>query len=408
MADFWQSPDLVTIHNLHCSAGSSAVERLLDCTRESPVGTVIPVHYRDVHGQAMTTIIRELGQSGISANTVIVLNGANAAQAEEVAATIEQGDRHIRLLWAESRYVEHILDHVERCHGVKVVGGKGAACWLGLGYLLQCTNVRAVAFQDADVENFSAEMPARLLLPLVFPESGIAVSKAYYSRTGDRMYGRLTRQFLTPFVHAMRSFFPGSGFASLLTQLRYPLSGEIGMSRDFALNCRVPCGWSLEINTLWDVQRMGMMASLCQVDIADQYFHKHHPVVSEDPCRQTLQAMASEIGTDLLALLAKEGNILSQWHQKAFLEKFARFAAIFHRAYACDARCNGIPWFEEDEIGSIREFTKSAAEAVNQYRRNPAQRPTLPSWKSIAHSMPTAAELLYGACHSPGPLTCAA
>lgn len=408
MADFWQSPDLVTIHNLHCSTGPSAVERLLDRTRESPVGMVVPVHYRDVHGPAMMTIIRELGQSGISTNTVVVLNGANETQAGEVAANLEHCDRQVRLLWAESRHVGHILDHVERCHGLKVQGGKGVACWLGLGYLLQCTGAQAVAFQDADVENFSAEMPARLLLPLVFPESGLAVSKAYYSRTGDRMYGRLTRQFLTPFVHAIRSLFPGSGFASLLAQLRYPLSGEIGMSRDFAQSCRIPSGWSLEINTLWDVQRMGMISSLCQVDIADQYNHKHHPVASGDPCRQTLQAMASEIGTDLLALLAREGNILSPWHQRAFLDRFDRFAAIFHRAYACDAKCNGIPWIEEDEIGSIREFAKSACEAVTQYRRNPAQRPTLPSWKSIAHSMPAAAGLLEGACHSPGPLTCAA
>lgn len=408
MADFWQSPGVVTLHHLRHSPVASATERLAAFTAQSPVGVVIPLHHRDARNPAMHRIVHELGSSGISAKLVVVLNGASEAEASGDFQVLHETAPGIDILWAESDSARALIDQAERCFAVRAKAGKGLAVWLGIGYLLNCTSSQAIALQDADVENFTPEMPARLLLPVVHPRCGFDFAKAYYARTGDRLYGRLTRQFFSPFVYGLRSLFPDSALCGLLSALRYPLSGEVAMSRNFAWRCRIPSGWSIEIGTIWDSHSSGLLNRMCQVDIADDYRHRHHPIASDDPNQQTLQSMATEIGADLLSMLAREGNLLTPWHQKAFFANYDQFAHALQRAYCQDSLVNGLAWSEPEEDAAVQEFRAAAEKAVSRFRGDPVPRPSLPHWESVSQLVPLASRMLLEACSVPGKLTCAA
>jgi glucosyl-3-phosphoglycerate synthase len=356
----------------------------------------------------MHRIVHELGSSGISAKLIVVLNGASEAEARADFGLLRELAPDVDVLWVESEAARTLIDQVEHCFAVRPNGGKGLACWLGLGYLLHCTNSQAVALQDADVESFTVDMPARLFLPVIHPRREFDIAKAYYARVGDRLYGRLTRQFFSPFVHALRSLFPDSAFTALLSELRYPLSGEVAVSRDFAWKCRIPSGWSIEIGTIWDIQSAGLLSRMCQVDIADDYRHRHHPIASDDPNQQTLQSMATEIGADLLSMLAREGNLLTPWQQKAFLARYDQCAHSLQRAYCQDAILNGLDWLEHDEESAVKEFRAAVEMAIRRFRGNPVLGLTLPPWGSVTQMLPCASRMLIEACSVPGAMSCAA
>jgi len=59
-----------------------------------------------------------------------------------------------------------------------------------------------MVFLDSDIVNFSREMLARLVLPALDPIVDYDFVKAYYARFSDRLYGRVTRLFLSPLLAA--------------------------------------------------------------------------------------------------------------------------------------------------------------------------------------------------------------
>jgi glucosyl-3-phosphoglycerate synthase len=61
---------------------------------------------------------------------------------------------------------------------------------------------------------------------------------------------------------------------------RYPLAGEFSFRRDVLNDIRIPSDWGLEIGVLSEMHRNYASNRLCQVDIADNYDHKHQIVES--------------------------------------------------------------------------------------------------------------------------------
>ena len=107
--------------------------------------------------------------------------------------------------------------------------GKGRACWLAIGYVLAEERAAYIAFQDADVVNFSRAMLARLVLPAVEPTVDFDFVKAYYARVSDRLHGRVTRLLLTPLLAAFTRLIGQDPYIRYLSSFRYALSGEFAV-----------------------------------------------------------------------------------------------------------------------------------------------------------------------------------
>ena len=64
---------------------------------------------------------------------------------------------------------------------------------------------RVIALHDCDIRDYDRVLLARLCFPIANPNLSYEFAKGYYSRVTDRLYGRVTRLFMTPLLRAMKS-----------------------------------------------------------------------------------------------------------------------------------------------------------------------------------------------------------
>ncbi|MCK7498417.1 MAG: hypothetical protein MZW92_53140 [Comamonadaceae bacterium] len=75
-----------------------------------------------------------------------------------------------------------------------------------------------------------ARSPGPALLPHCEPQLDYEFTKGYYGRATDRLYGRVTRLFMTPLLRAMKSVLGPLPPLEYLDSFRYPLAGECSMT----------------------------------------------------------------------------------------------------------------------------------------------------------------------------------
>ena len=71
-------------------------------------------------------------------------------------------------------------------------------------------------------------------------------------------------------------------YLDYMDSFRYPLAGEFSFRRDVLNDIRIPSDWSLEVGVLSEMYRNYANNRLCQVDIADNYDHKHQSLSVND------------------------------------------------------------------------------------------------------------------------------
>ncbi|VDZ63128.1 putative glucosyl-3-phosphoglycerate synthase [Serratia odorifera] len=122
-------------------------------------------------------------------------------------------------------------------------------------------------------------MLARLLYPVANPHFHYDFCKGYYARVANgRLNGRVGRLLVFPLLKSLQKVYGNSDFLDYLRSYRYPLSGEFAMRSHILNNLRIPSDWGLEIGVLSEIHRNTATNRICQVDIADNYDHKHQPV----------------------------------------------------------------------------------------------------------------------------------
>ena len=100
-------------------------------------------------------------------------------------------------------------------------------------------------------------------------------------------------------------------FLTYLDSFRYPLAGEFSLRTEVLANLRIPSDWGLEIGVLSEVQRNYGNRRICQVDVADNYDHKHQEL-SEDDASKGLSRMSVDIVKAVLRKLATQGLFLAR------------------------------------------------------------------------------------------------
>jgi glucosyl-3-phosphoglycerate synthase len=386
MSDFYQTGVITTLHNL----GKPSLERLELELREyskiRPVTLVLPALYSEFEGPAMSGIIEELTKVKYLDEIVLVLDKASEKEFHNVKNYMSPIPYSVKIIYNDGKRIGEIYDTIAR-NGLEVgQRGKGRSAWLAYGYIIARNQSDIIVLHDCDIVDYSRELLARLCYPVVNPNIDYVFCKGFYSRVTDRMHGRVTRLLVTPLIRSLQVLHGEHQFLKFLDSFRYPLSGEFCMITDMARVNRIPWDWGLEIGSLAEVYRNYSPRRVCQVDIAENYEHKHQSLSADDP-EKGLMKMTIDICKSIFRTLAAEGFIFDDGSFKALGVTYLRHAEDTIMKYEADATINGLIFDRHEEAKAVEAFTKGIAMAAQMYMENPLGTPLIPNWNRVTSAI---------------------
>ena len=331
MSDFAQPGLISTLQRLNDSHLGTIETELEELAREKPIGLVLPCHANDLERPALAHIQAELAGANFLGIVVLSVNGMEAAEFERRFGARFSGRGSPCVLFNPPG------------------GGKGRNVLQAVNFLCkqQC---EIIVTQDCDVVSFRRSDLARLCYAVAHPQLGFRYAKAYYSRVTDRLYGRVSRLFLTPLLHAVIRVAGHHPLIDFLLSFRYPLAGEMAMTRELASGLPFHDGWGLEIGQLCEVFRRVDPRDVCQVDGGSGYDHKHQPADT------ALALMAGDIARELFIQLASEGLPKGPEFEQATAKAYRREADHALRRSAALARINALPFDLAGEAAMVETF----------------------------------------------------
>ncbi len=393
MADFYQMGMITTLHRL----GRSRLERLeteLELySMVRPIALVLPALYSDVKGDAMKGIIEELKKVKFIKELILALGPASDDEFREVKDMLSILPQEVRIIHNSGRRLNDIYTLLGK-EGVSAgKDGKGRSAWMAYGYVIASGKCEIIALHDCDIIGYSREMLARLCYPVVNPALDYAFCKGYYARVTNKLHGRVTRLFVTPIVRALQKIAGPHPFLEFLDSFRYPLAGEFCMIVDLARVNRIPWDWGLEVGMLAEVYRNYSFRRVCQVDIAENYEHKHQPLSAEDPSTG-LMKMAIDIAKSLFRTLASEGIVFNDGFFKSLVATYLKIAEDTITRYEGDAAINGLLFDRHEEAMAVDGFTRAITIAAETIMENPLEAPLIPNWNRVISAVPGILERL--------------
>lgn len=396
MSDFHQFGPVTAIPRLVSRDPEEMEQRLQVLAERFPVTLVLPMVPAEMDRPALNRILDELCSVTWVDTLLVSLNRANL---EEYRRSLEYFGRYPRrkvVLWCESPAVSAFVADMAGAGLYTGEPGKGRACWLAIGHALAEERAAYIAFQDADVVNYTRWMLGRLVLPALEPTVDFDFVKAYYARVSDRLHGRVTRLLLTPLLAAFTRLIGKDPYIGYLASFRYALSGEFTIKCDLAEKMRLPCDWGLEIVTLFEALRHRAPRRLCQVEIADRYDHKHQELSSQDPT-QGLNRMARDVIKHLLRTLAAAGVNLSPGLLMSLLAAYQRDAEdAVTDSYAVSV-VNHLKYDRHAEEQSVHVFTEALRASIDEFLVDPLGPPLVPNWTRVWAGIPDAGARLLAA-----------
>ena len=137
------------------------------------------------------------------------------------------------------------------------------------------------------------------------------------------------------------------------------------MQADLARVNRVPSDWGLEIGVLAEVYRNCSTRRICQVDIAENYEHKHQRLSPGEPGKG-LMKMAMDISKSLLSNLAAEGVKFDSGMMQTLLVRYLRMAENNISKYHADAMINGLLFDRHKEEIAVETFCQALKLATDE------------------------------------------
>lgn len=402
MSDFHQSGPVTALPRLLDRPVEDLEAQIVKLSHKFQVSLVIPMIPSEMERPALGRILDELCRVTYLDSLVVSLNNANS---DDYARTLDFFARYpgrLVIVWSESPAIQDLLAEMEQRGLFVGAPGKGRACWLAMGYVLAEERADYLAFQDADVVNFSREMLARLVLPALDPIVDYDFVKAYYARVSDRLHGRVTRLFLSPLLAAFTRLIGGDPYIRYLASFRYPLSGEFAVQRDLASRMRLPSDWGLEIVSLFEAIRHRAPVRICQVETAERYDHKHQDLSADDPAGG-LNRMARDVGVHLLRTLAAAGVVLPAGLFDSLLAAYQREAEDSVADSYAVAWINGLVYDRHGEEMAVQTFTSALRGAIQDFKGDPLGPPLVPNWARVWAGFPDAGSRLVAAVNALSP-----
>jgi glucosyl-3-phosphoglycerate synthase len=392
MSDFFQNGIITTLHDLGGRNEASLAAAVAEQAQRLPLTLVLPCLHAELGGPALEPFVRQLATIPWLSEIVIGLDRADAQGFREGLSLFGQLPQPHHLIWNDGPRIEALREELGRQGLAPLEQGKGNNIWLCLGLVQALGRAEVVALHDCDVVSFRPRMLARLVAPLLLPDSGFVFAKAYYPRiSAGVMYGRVSRLLVTPLLRALRRCLPASRYLEFLDSFRYPLAGECAMRWSAARRLHLPCDWGMEIGVLTELFRDHSTRQLCQVDIASAYDHKHQPFPPETGDEDGgLGRMARDIALGLFRGLAAQGQVLDLALVRSLVTAYQRIVLDLLDSHAADAALNGLRLDRGEETRAVAFFATCLLEAGRRFVQEDQLLPLTPTWDEVSHRRPDA------------------
>jgi glucosyl-3-phosphoglycerate synthase len=365
-------------------------------SRYNPIALVLPSLYSELKEKALGTIVMELQKVKYINQVVVTLGKANEKEFEHAKKFFSVLPQQTTVIWNHGPRVRSLYDILNKNDISAGEDGKGRSTWMAFGYVLASEKSNVIALHDCDILSYDREFLARLCYPVASPNLGYEFCKGYYARVTNKMHGRVTRLFVTPLIRSLERMLGYLPFLVYLDSFRYPLAGEFSMITDLARINRIPWDWGLEVGVLSEVFRNCSLRRVCQVDLTDNYEHKHQEL-SPDDAEKGLLRMSIDIAKSLFRNLASEGIDLSESLMKTLRATYLRTAQESITKYHDDASINGLDFDRHEEGVAVETFTKGIELASKGFVEDPLSIPLIPNWSRVASAIPDFLERLKNA-----------
>lgn len=387
MSDFQQARSITTLHRLGDVDLNYLESSLQKNVRKRPVALVLPSLYSELEGEAIHLIVDELKKVNYLNQIVLSMDRMDERQFQHAARFFSQLPQDVRILWHDGPRMRSLVKELEENELRVGEQGKGRGSWFAFGYVIARGRAKAIALHDCDIMTYHRSLLARLCFPVADINMGYEFCKGYYARYRDQLFGRVTRLFVTPLIRALIKLLDGHPILDYLDSFRYPLAGEFAVSADLASNNRIPANWGLEIGMLTEVYRNTSLKRVCQVDLAENYDHKHRPLSPRDP-NKGLMKMSVDIADSILRTLATEGVRMSRGFFRTLTTVYERSAEDTIKSYNDDALINGFKFDRHSETQAVETFTKSLQVAAQNFLEDPHGVILIPNWSRVSAAIP--------------------
>tara|TARA_A100001011_G_C14300067_1_gene840338 strand:+ start:1109 stop:2182 length:1074 start_codon:yes stop_codon:yes gene_type:complete len=342
-----------------------------------------------LEGKALPKIIEEICKIKYLQNIVIGLDKADEKEfllAKKFFAKLPQ--KH-EILWNDGPNLKKLDKKLLNNNLAPQEMGKGRNVWYCMGYILALGNTEAVALHDCDIVTYNKDLLSRLVYPVANPKFNFDFCKGYYPRiSGNKVKGRVSRLLVTPLLRALEKTIGNNEFISFIDSFRYPLAGEFSFRRRVLKDIRIPYDWGLEIGVLSEMFRNYAGNRLCQVDIADNYDHKHQDISIDDK-NTGLSKMSIDITKVLIRKLASQGEIFSMSIFRSLKATYFREALDFVQIYKKDAMMNSFEIDVHEEETAVELFARNIMEAGQVFLDSPMESPNIPTWNRVDTAFPS-------------------
>ena len=389
MADFHQNGNVATLHNLRTRSPEALVHELTTFAQSRKISLILPSLFSELEGDALPKILEELATVPFLHRIVIGLDRADEEQYRHAKKFFSRLPQEHVVIWNDSPRMKAIHQRLEDFGLHAGEPGKGRNVWFCMGYTLACKDSAVVALHDCDITTYKAEMLARLVYPLANPNFPYQIAKGYYPRVGGgKLNGRVSRLLVSPLLIAMKKVIGDRDYLDFLRSFRYPLSGEFALRIATVPDLRIPSDWGLEVGVLSEAWRNLAPKSVCQVEISDNYDHKHQPV-SEEDAKTGLSRMSIDISKALFRKLATDGTVFSEEIFRTLKATYYRTALDLLESYNADAKMNGLEIDRHKEEKMIELFASNIMTAGNVFLENPSDSPFIPTWNRVHAADPS-------------------
>jgi glucosyl-3-phosphoglycerate synthase len=365
-------------------------------TRHHPIALVLPSLYSELKEKALKTIVSEIQKVTYIRQVIVTLGRAGKEEFEHAKEFFSALPQETTVVWNDGDRIRSLYETLNKNDISAGEDGKGRSTWMAFGYALASEKSEVIALHDCDIINYDREFLARLTYPVVNSNLGYEFCKGYYARVTNKMHGRVTRLFVTPLIRSLERLLGYLPFLVYLDSFRYPLAGEFSMIIDLARINRIPWDWGLEVGVLSEVFRNCSLRRICQVDLTENYEHKHQELSSEDPNKGLLR-MSIDIAKNLFRNLASEGVDLSESMLKTLKATYLRTAQEAITKYHDDAALNGLDFDRHEEGVAVDTFCKGIELASKAFVEDPLSIPLIPSWNRVTSAIPDFLERLRNA-----------
>jgi glucosyl-3-phosphoglycerate synthase len=193
---------------------------------------------------------------------------------------------------------------------------------------------------------------------------------------------------VSPLLIALKRTIGDRDYLDYLRSFRYPLSGEMAMRTPLLADLRIPSDWGLEIGVLSEAWRNLGRKAVCQVEIADNYDHKHQGV-SEEDAATGLNRMSTDICKAIFRKLAADGTVFTPNVFRTLKATYYRSALDLLEAYEHDAVMNGLNMDRHGEEKLIELFANNIVNAGQVFLEKPHETPFIPNWNRVHAADPS-------------------